>query len=502
MSESYAIDLHVHVREVNSDACAGAAEVVTAAARAGLHGLCVAAPLVPDEWRQNAELAGLSAAQVVDRLRRGFDVARAACAGVERPPQVYFGIEYRIPKTVDDVLILGLDPEALTGIDLRQADPWDVRRFVVDRGGLLCAAHPFRHRNHGAPFGGPNMVEAVEVVNGRHSLNNRNDLAARWCQKIGRIALAGSDAHSCCEVGEAVTCLPSVPESNRALGALLRRKQVNDVRQRHCLCLGLQTCRHNGLYIEDELRHTARQGMGAFEIFFDGFMPREIDHKARQRFAAMAAGMGLRLSVMAPLLPLAGDAGRDLLRELVGFAVDVGATLLVVPAGCAVEPPVVIEAVARAREHGILVAIGNGPDLARNCTPQRLVDVLLAVPQAEAALDIGHAQLLGNAARYTDDLLALLAATDRRVVHLQLHDNDGRSDGHLSMGDGTVGLNAVLKSLFDAGFDGTGIIEHWRDPRREREQILQIVCALARPMALVDVDRLAAGPVPSVPPTL
>jgi sugar phosphate isomerase/epimerase len=346
------------------------------------------------------------------------------------------------------------------------------------------------------------MVEAVEVVNGCRSVNNRNDLAARWCQKIGRIALAGSDARSCCEVGEAVTCLPSVPDSSRALGALLRRKQINDVRQRHSLCLGLQTCRYNGLYIEDELRHAARQNMGAFEIFFDGFMPREIDHKARQRFASMAAGMGLRLSVLAPLVPLAGGSGRELLRELVAFSVDVGATLLVVPAGCAVEPPAVAEAVARAREHGIGVAIGNGPDLARNCTPRALADLVLAIPGADAALDVGHAQLQGSAAAYTDELLALLAPTGRRIVHLQLHDNDGRSDGHLSMGDGTVALTAVLKSLFDAGFDGTGIIEHWRDPRREREQILQIVCALARPMALVDVDRLAAGPVPSVPPTL
>ncbi|MBN2361028.1 MAG: sugar phosphate isomerase/epimerase, partial [Deltaproteobacteria bacterium] len=274
------------------------------------------------------------------------------------------------------------------------------------------------------------------------------------------------------------------------------------VRQRSFLWLGLQTCRHNGLYIEDEMRHTARQGMSAFEIFFDGYMPREIDHRARQRFASMAAGMGLRLSLLSPLIPLAGAAGRELLRELVVFAVDVGATLLVVPAGCVVERAPVAEAVAQAREHGIVVAIGNGPDVARCCTPQRLVDVLAAIPDAEVALDVGHAHLLGDAASYTAELLELLAATDRRVVHLQLHDNDGRSDDHLSMGDGTVALRDVLALLFDSGFDGTGIVEHWRDPRHEREQILQIVCSLARPMASVDVDRLAAGPVPAVAPTV
>ncbi|MFH1810155.1 MAG: TIM barrel protein [Pseudomonadota bacterium] len=493
MSSPFAIDLHVHTAECTPEAVATAGEMVAAAAHNGLAGLCVTAQFVPDELRQQSAVLAMDQQQLASTVRRGFDAACAAAEHLPGAPKIYFGLEYRIPRTMDDVLVLGLDPSALDGIDLLRADPWDLRRFVVERGGILVAAHPFRHRNHGAPFGGPNLIDAVEVVNGRRDLNNRNDLAARWCQKIDGLALAGSDAHATHAVGEAVTLLPELPQATHALGVLLRRRQGVVMQQRRFLWLGLQSCRFNGLFVEDELRHTSRQGLSAFEVFFDNFMPSDIDARARARFHSMASGMGLQLSVLAPLVSLAGTAGRDLGQELVRFAVDVGACLLVVPALCVDDLPLMQELASRAADSGVDLAIGNGPDYGRQVGPERLARTAEQIPGAQVALDLGYAHLHRNGLDYTEELLQLLDRAQRRIVHLQLHDNDGLSDGHLSLGDGTLPLRDIFERLFSAGFDGAGIVEHWREIRREAQQIRDMVLQVSRPLTRVDLQSLARG---------
>ncbi len=494
MDRVFRLDLHVHCSQGHPEASAQAQDMVTRAQQTGLHGL-VLCPLASPENLRTALGESPGSQQVVDYLRIGYDAGREQARRLSRQDasekfQVFFGLQYRIPRTADDVLIVGLDPEALLGVDLLNVDPWDLRRYVVDRGGLLIASHPFRQRSHGAPFGGANMFDAVEVWNGRRGEKNRNDLAARWCRKIDALALAGSGARRLEEVGEAIVELAEAPDSNSALGRLLRRRPPLRILRRHDLHLGLQSCRFNGLVIEDELRHSERQGLEAFEIFFDDFRPEDVDAGARLRFRDMAASMGLELSVLAPLSPFDASGARQKCEELRTFCTDVGAELLVIPALSILHDPGLIASCAlRALGVGLRLAICNGPDPEGRVGPDDLLGLLRQVPGAHAALDLGAAQLHSDALQYTQNLLQGLQQAERRLVHLQLHDNDGEHDEHLSMGEGKVPFAESLRLIFAAGFDGLGIVEHWRDVRSEATQLTALVRTLLRPWRTLDLGR-------------
>lgn len=486
MDQGFKLDLHVHCRQGHPEALVEAHELVIEAQKCALDGLVFCPLASPDKLRL-ALGDNPDSQTVVAYLRRGYD---AGCAqslqlresGASSAPRVFFGLQYRIPRTADDVLIMGIDPEALLGVDLLNVDPWDLRRYVVDRGGLLIASHPFRQRSHGAPFGGGNMFDAVEVWNGRRGEKNRNDLAAAWCQKIDALAVAGSGARRLEELGEAVIELAEMPQTNTELGSVLRRRPPLRILRRHDLHLGLQSCRFNGLMIEDELRHADRQGLEAFEIFFDDFVPDDVDAKARQRFRDMARSMGLEMSVLAPLQPVEVSNARQSCQALRDFCADVGAELLVIPALSILHDPSLVASCAlRALSSGLRLAISNGPDPEGRVSPEDLLNLLRHVPGSQAALDLGGAHLHSDALHYSKTLLKGLHETGRKLVHLQLHDNDGEQDLHLSMGEGNLPFAESLRLIFAAGFDGLGIVEHWRDVRSEATQINALVRKMERP---------------------
>jgi sugar phosphate isomerase/epimerase len=83
-------------------------------------------------------------------------------------------------------------------------------------------------------------------------------------------------------------------------------------------------------------------------------------------------------------------------------------------------------------------------------------------------LDLGHANITGE----TGSLLGLAD----RLFNVHLHDNDGRRDQHLRIGEGTVDLPAALKRLLP-GYKGPFIIEgkgtgHAAGSRERLEEML------------------------------
>lgn len=482
MTYAYPIELHAHPKEGTLDATATAGEMVASAHRKGLAGLCVIAQVIPDELRLRPDFPSLTQDAVAMEVRRAFDEARRVAANLPNPPQVYFGAEYRVPKTTDDLLVFGLEPEVLAGVDLARIDPWNLRQFVVDRGGLICAAHPFRHRKHGAPFGGQNLIDAVEVYNGQLRYLNRNGLAASWCERIDRLPLVGSDAYGVDEIGEAVVVLKTLPASCRQLGQVLRG-EAPSLYRRALLRTGLQTSRYNGLMLEDELRHTERLGQRMLEIFFDGFSPRDIDLRARERLLAMASGMGIAIAVHAPLKKLEDAEGEAL--DLIRFAADVGAGLVVIPALALTSSAQLSTIAGECKGTPITVALNNAAIDGRSSPPETLLETVFATPDVQVALDVGAAHIHSGALDYVSSILAGLKGTDRVVTHLQLHDNDGRVDDHLNIGQGSVPVRMLLERLFAAGFDGSGVIAHWRDPYRDITQLVEIINTIDRPRVAV-----------------
>lgn len=102
------------------------------------------------------------------------------------------------------------------------------------------------------------------------------------------------------------------------------------------------------------------------------------------------------------------------------------------------------------REHGVEAHLENMPnfDWPLLKTPEELFPVAEELGMG-VCLDTGHANTNAN-------LVAFLEGA-ARVTHLHFHDNAGKKDEHLPVGEGTVDAKAVVRSL--AGFDGHVVLE-------------------------------------------
>jgi sugar phosphate isomerase/epimerase len=101
-------------------------------------------------------------------------------------------------------------------------------------------------------------------------------------------------------------------------------------------------------------------------------------------------------------------------------------------------------------------------------TVEDLKPVLDAAPEAGFHLDVGHANLglgLGGSNRTA----ALLQAFGDRLAHVHVSDNrGGAEDLHLPLGAGLIDWRGAIRTLKEAGWDGTVTLEVFS---REREHL-------------------------------
>jgi sugar phosphate isomerase/epimerase len=82
--------------------------------------------------------------------------------------------------------------------------------------------------------------------------------------------------------------------------------------------------------------------------------------------------------------------------------------------------------------------------------------------------DTGHA----NMARNMDDFIRKYAA---RFMQIHVTDNDGKKDGHLNIGEGTIDWNKMIKDLRKYGFTGSYVIESVTDPFKSVEKLKELL---------------------------
>lgn len=106
---------------------------------------------------------------------------------------VLFGAEMRFLNNSNDYLVYGVDEEfilshpALYRLTFREFLP------IAEEHGLLVAqAHPFRNN---MTVVAPKYLSAMEIFNGHHGHDARNDLAASFAKRYGLLPLSGSDFH-------------------------------------------------------------------------------------------------------------------------------------------------------------------------------------------------------------------------------------------------------------------------------------------------------------------
>jgi len=120
-----------------------------------------------------------------------------------------------ISTTKGEIIGLFLEDE------IKPSNPEDVIQAVKSQGGLVYLPHPFKRGEIWKYSNLMNMVDAVEVWNGRASYEE-NYKAILLCKLYSKLPLAGSDAHLKGEIGNTLVKLQSeIPVTNDLRKVLL-----------------------------------------------------------------------------------------------------------------------------------------------------------------------------------------------------------------------------------------------------------------------------------------
>lgn len=97
-----------------------------------------------------------------------------------------------------------------------------------------------------------------------------------------------------------------------------------------------------------------------------------------------------------------------------------------------------------AADFGIIIAVENMPDFPKifGKYPDEMQEILDAVGSHNVGFtfDVGHANTVGLIDEFLDQL-------GDRISHVHIHDNMGKKDEHLPLGDGTINWKHVMEKL-------------------------------------------------------
>ncbi|MFO0926110.1 MAG: sugar phosphate isomerase/epimerase family protein [Gemmataceae bacterium] len=220
-----------------------------------------------------------------------------------------------------------------------------------------------------------------------------------------------------------------------------------------------------------------KHGFDAFEWFPDwrsdgtGWVAGDLSQTDRINLRNRARDAGIRLSIHAPLVvDLFRPETNGELEDTLHLAVDLGADLINLHFNQLDRVDdfarSVVPLLDRCSAAGIRLALENLPAAA----PDDFNRLFALLPRAGVGmcLDVGHANLFpgtrGNYLAYVDQLDPVVP-----IIHVHLHENDGRSDSHqVVLADGSEAGTRRIAGLFDRlarrKFDGRVILQQWPDP--------------------------------------
>ncbi len=241
-----------------------------------------------------------------------------------------------------------------------------------------------------------------------------------------------------------------------------------------------------------EMCHTLK--MKYIEIQMEPpFSPPEVDVKLKETVIECLGTYNLTPTVHGPYddINLSSFKERirrsslDIMKDCIDFADEIGATIIVVHGGsCSIhqieryEDAVqrfrasLLELAMYAHDRGIQIGVENkqlGRDRELVLYPDEHFDVVqeYADFDVRAVVDVGHAHTANI------DSVKYLEMMEPYLVEVHLHDNDGSSDAHMTLGKGTINLKVILQSLERMNFEGPVILEI--DTKKELEEALAFI---------------------------
>lgn len=182
----YKTELHAHTKEVSPCADLSVEEVAERYIAAGYTTLV----LTNHYCDYVIDNAGETCKEKIDHYLSAYH-AMKEYAG-ERL-HVLLGCELRFTENHNDYLIYGMTEEFLREHpDLHKMTLKSFSELSRKSGLLLFQAHPFRNRMTVMP---PKYLDGIEVFNGHHGHDSRNQLADAYARRYGLLRCSGSDFH-------------------------------------------------------------------------------------------------------------------------------------------------------------------------------------------------------------------------------------------------------------------------------------------------------------------
>ena len=115
------------------------------------------------------------------------------------------------------------------------------------------------------------------------------------------------------------------------------------------------------------------------------------------------------------------------------------------------------------KRDGGFIAIGD------NIEDLSLIFNHVSSPWLNLCLDLGHAQIAGGA-------LPFIKKFASKIICVHFHDNMGKKDDHLDIGEGVIKFNAILPRLIQSGFQGPFVSETFNKlrPHETRDRLLKL----------------------------
>ena len=169
------IDLHIHEKQFSKDSFLALEEIVEIAKEKGLDAICIT----------DHDSMGLREYAAEYTKKTGFPI--------------FVGIEFY--SLQGDILAFGIDsyPD-------KRVSAQEFIDYVHAQGGVVIAAHPFRHNRRGLEDNLATLkgVDAVEILNGS-TMPDATMMAVQYAKKYGFATTGGSDCHYPHKVGTCAT---------------------------------------------------------------------------------------------------------------------------------------------------------------------------------------------------------------------------------------------------------------------------------------------------------
>lgn len=211
----YLMDMHVHTSEVSPCGCVAAADMVRMYKESKYDGVVVTDHYYDGYFNCLGELDWHEKA---DAYLRGYETALAE--GKLLGLKVLLGIELRFVNNPNDYLVYGITRALLHAYPaLYTMTPESFKPFAAEHGLLVYQAHAYRA---GLTVEKPEFLDGMETCNGNPRHDSHNDLALAYALKHKLLRVSGSDFHQTMDLARSGIVLPSLPEHEAALVALLK----------------------------------------------------------------------------------------------------------------------------------------------------------------------------------------------------------------------------------------------------------------------------------------